>query len=98
MLVNPELSVNLAALHLRELYDVLGDWIMVAAAYNAGAGEARRWFMMREQRPTDELVEEISFDETRFYVKSVTATWWIYANVYSWTREAATIRSLIGPK
>ncbi len=96
MLVRPKLSVMLAAAHLRRLHDSLGGWIQAVAAYNAGEAEARRWFTEMALRSVPDIVEEITFDETRSYVKSVLATWWLYANSYSWDQDTATILTAVG--
>ncbi len=53
---------------------------LVPSAYNAGFGATDRWLRADRERPLDEFVEEISYDETRRYTRRVLQTY----GVYSW--------------
>ena len=58
--------------------DELGHPVLASAAYNAGPGRARRW---RDTKPLEGAIyaETIPFNETRDYVKKVTANAVFYA-------------------
>jgi soluble lytic murein transglycosylase len=68
----PALSARLGAFYLARLLDRFhGSEALAAAAYNAGAPPVARWLARAGDRPLDEFVERIPFDETRLYVKRV---------------------------
>ena len=78
---DPAASVPYGALYIdrqRSRYD--GAEALFLAAYNAGPGNADRWAGMHGWNPADpELyIEQITFRETRIYVKKVLASSWIY--------------------
>jgi len=74
---DPQYNILLGNHHLDEL---MGEWggnaVLVAAAYNAGSGNVRRWVRANgdpRMPGTDVLrwIEEIPFSETRNYVQRV---------------------------
>jgi len=80
-LYRPPTNIALGAAHLGELqrrFD--GDWTLVAAAYNAGIGNAERWRDERAGLARDIWVETLSFHETRDYIPRVLA----FATIYEW--------------
>ena len=81
-LYDPGLNVKMGALYVSQLlhrFDGRAD--LVAAGYNAGPYNARRW---HRAHPEDEDVfrERISYSETRKYVKLVLKNYHIYAALY----------------
>ena len=76
-----DVNLELGVAHLAELqqrYD--GDWLYVAAAYNAGANAVERWLSERPDNPPDVWLETLPFFETRDYVPRVLA----FATIYEW--------------
>jgi soluble lytic murein transglycosylase len=90
-LTDPETNIRLGTTYLaRRLRDFDGDVALALAAYNAGAGAARRFAQFRlparnAQAGGDDLdvfVERIPFSETRAYVKRVLESYGIYRWLY----------------
>lgn len=76
-----DINLELGVAHLSELqqrYD--GDWLYVAAAYNAGINAVERWLAERPDSPPDVWLETLPFFETRDYVPRVLA----FATIYEW--------------
>ena len=71
-------NISLGTGYLKMVLDELGHTVLASAAYNAGPGRARRW---RDTRPLEGAIyaETIPFNETRDYVKKVTANAVFYA-------------------
>ncbi|NBB93739.1 MAG: transglycosylase SLT domain-containing protein [Gammaproteobacteria bacterium] len=83
-LTDPAVNVPLGIAHLAELYrDFGGNWIRVAAAYNAGANAVRRWLDERPDTAPDVWIETMPYYETRDYVPRVLA----FATIYEWQLE-----------
>ena len=74
---DPQYNVLLGSQYLSELMDEWGgNAVLVAAAYNAGSGNVRRWIATNgdPRLPGADVVrwiEEIPFSETRNYVQRV---------------------------
>ena len=82
-LTTPELNIKLGARHIKDLmlsYD--NNLTLVIAAYNAGAGNVKRWQKGLGGLPKDEFVESIPFKETREYVKKVMTAMELYQRLY----------------
>ncbi|MCX8072153.1 MAG: transglycosylase SLT domain-containing protein [Candidatus Binatia bacterium] len=82
-LFDPAQNIALGARYLRELLDRFADDPLLAmAAYNGGEEAARRWAARTRGQPPDEFVEEITYRETRDYVKRVWTHYLRYQAVY----------------
>ncbi len=77
-------NLKIGAWYLDTLHTRYGQNPMLAlAGYNAGEGNADRWLAaQRANAPTDEIVESITFRETRHYVKRVLSTYQTYRLLY----------------
>ncbi|MGY6631280.1 MAG: transglycosylase SLT domain-containing protein [Wenzhouxiangella sp.] len=80
-LMRPDINIPLGVAHLAELERrYAGDWIHVAAAYNAGANAVARWLDSRPKHDRDIWLETLPFFETRDYVPRVLA----FATLYEY--------------
>jgi len=59
-----------------------GDVVMMLSAYNAGLGNARRWFRNSNQTAVVTAVDGIDYGETRTYVKKIVEFARIYHTLY----------------
>lgn len=83
LLFNPYMNIRLGTRYLRDLLvEYKNDPMYVLANYNAGPGPARRWQKNHAGHPWDLRTEEISFWETRDYVKKVMGNYWTYQAVW----------------
>lgn len=79
----PEISVLHGAWHLEDLMKRLGGRLpLVIGAYNAGPEAVERWMKERPVDPIDVFMEEISYTETRRYVRKVLTNLWTYRRLY----------------
>lgn len=84
-LLRPAVNVPLGAAYLRQRVDLFdGQIVLALAAYNAGAGAARRW-LPEAPLDVDLWVENIPFAETRGYVQRV--MW--HSVVFKWLADRA---------
>jgi len=82
-LTQPDLNIRLGAKHLKDLLEIYdGNVPLAVAAYNAGAGNVKRWRKGYAGLPQDEFIESIPFRETREYVKRVVSTMELYRRLY----------------
>jgi len=77
----PERSITFGSLYLDRQFNSFGGVLpAVLAAYNAGPGNASRWMEQFPCEPDDPelFIEQITFSETRGYVKQVMTNAMIY--------------------
>lgn len=80
-LLEPDTNVKLGAAYLKQMLDRFhGNLIMAAAAYNAGPNRVDGWVRDNAGQSADVWIENITFGETRDYVKSVLA----FRAVFDW--------------
>ncbi len=73
-LYKPAVNARLGAAYLSQMLERFdGNVILAAAAYNAGPERAARWLEDNPGQPAAVWIENITFGETRDYVKSVLA-------------------------
>lgn len=79
----PDLNLHLGASHLAALLRRFRGRVEVAlAAYNAGAAPVVRWLTRPGADDADQFIEQIPFQETRGYVRSVLRNRELYRALY----------------
>jgi soluble lytic murein transglycosylase-like protein len=89
-LFDPTLNIHLGIAYLAELsrrFD--GEAVFVLAGYNAGETAADGWRARYGKLEIDELVERITYRETREYVKKVLANVRTYSRLYGSSRSGS---------
>ena len=82
-LTDPELNIQLGTTYLRGLLDrYQGSIILALGAYNAGEKAADKWQARSGDLEPDEFIENISYRETRKYVKLVLRNYRTYTRMY----------------
>lgn len=72
-------NIQLGTAYLRDLKkDYDGNYHWVLANYNAGPEPTRRWLAEHGNKPLEMAVEDISYWETRDYVKKVMGNYYTY--------------------
>lgn len=99
-LVDPDLNLKLGSAYLAQMLERFGgNLIMAAAAYNAGPSRVEGWRKANAGQPAAVWIENITYGETRDYVKSVLA----FRAVYDWQlrgeprRLAQVMPIMLGP-
>lgn len=78
-LTDPLVNLRLGVAYLRDISRAWGNRpALVLANYNAGPLPCQDWKGAFDRLPLDEAVEEITYWETRGYVKKVMGNWWTY--------------------
>ena len=70
-LFNPVLNIQLGTAYVKELMDGFNRFEYVAAAYNGGPTNVRKWLRELPTTEIEEWVESIPLSETRLYVQGV---------------------------
>ncbi|HCA40166.1 MAG TPA: transglycosylase, partial [Aminobacterium sp.] len=79
---DPATNILLGASHLARLQKRFRRLEWAVAAYNAGSGSVGKWIKEGEDRPFDEWMEDIPYNETRNYVRKVMGNLFIYRVLY----------------
>ena len=82
LLYQPDVSIQLGAVHLRELFSQYQQRGHILAAYNAGASRVERWSKRIGVDDPEVFAERISFVETRDYVRIIQRNEEIYKALY----------------
>ncbi len=82
-LFNPYLAIQLGTRYIGDLMKKWDSEYLVLTNYNAGPTPTKRWKEQNGDLELDMFVEEISYWETRDYVKKVMANYWTYQQVWN---------------
>lgn len=82
LLYQPDVSIQLGAVHLGELFSRYDQRAHILAAYNAGTSRVERWFKRIGVEDPEVFAERISFVETRDYVRIIQRNEDIYRALY----------------
>lgn len=82
LLYQPDVSIQLGAFHLRELLGRYDKRAHILAAYNAGSPRVERWSKRIGVDDPEVFAEQISFVETRDYVRIIQRNVEIYRALY----------------
>ena len=83
VLDDPAPNIEMGSAFLAAMLKEFSDPRLATAAYNAGPGRVREWWRSRRTDDIEAWVEQIPFDETRFYVKRVMVSWAEYRRLYA---------------
>lgn len=78
-LYQPEINILLGTSLIQKYWQDFGTIAVALAAYNAGEHAAKNWLKKNDGAPIDTFIEEVSYKETRNYVKHVLGSMWIYS-------------------
>ncbi len=81
-LFDPELNIRLGAYYLASLLErYRGNLIYALAAYNAGPRRVDRWIRTFPTQDGDLFMENLAFEQTRGYVRTILKYYWTYLTI-----------------
>ena len=89
VLFNPEINLKYGSFYYKLMLGQFhNNFVLAAAAYNAGPHRVKRWLPQDETVPADVWIELIPFTETRKYVKAILT----YALIYQQQLNRDTLK------
>lgn len=83
-LVQPAVNIEMGSFYLRQQLNRFQNKPFLAlAAYNGGPHSVDRWLRQFGHLEPDAFIEQITYNETRRYVKQVLAHYWVYQSLYA---------------
>lgn len=90
-LTDADVNISLGTAYLRDLRkDYRGDNYWMLANYNAGPEPTRRWMAQAGTRQLEGAIEDISYWETRDYVKKVMGNYFTYRILWNNRKRASS--------
>jgi soluble lytic murein transglycosylase len=85
LLWQPDVSISIGTVHLRDLVARYTDQTRILAAYNAGISRVDRWDNKLGVEDPEVFAERIPFVETRDYVRIIQRNRDLYRVLYDWS-------------
>ena len=83
MLTDPDINIQMGTYYLRQQMDNFdGNLVYCLGAYNGGPGAMSGWVSKWGSLETDEFIENITYLETRDYIKKVMGNYYFYQMLY----------------
>ncbi len=83
MLTDPGINIRMGAYYLRQQLDNFDqNMVYCLGAYNGGPGAMSGWVSKRDGMDIDEFIENITFLETKEYIKRVMGNYYFYSMLY----------------
>lgn len=83
LLTVPDANLRLGATHLEGLLRRYDDRVLPSlAAYNAGGVPVRRWMASWDGEDAVQFIENVTYNETRGYLRTVLRNWALYRSLY----------------
>ena len=79
----PEVNINLGTRYMQDITNEFGNHVeFIAAGYNGGESNVRRWIASSKQNEVMDFVSSIDFKETKNYVMIVKSNYELYKRIY----------------
>jgi soluble lytic murein transglycosylase len=95
---DPLVNITLGAHYLAQLRSRFGEPLLAVAGYNAGPHRVQRWIERRPPVDLEEFIDQIPFEETRAFVKRVSASWHHYRRLYGSTASEPRRGAMASPR
>ena len=83
MLYQPRINIKMGSWYLKSLIaDFGGNVYYSLGGYNGGPHNIKRWLNEKKEMELDEFLEDIPYNETRYYVKKVMRSYLRYRYIY----------------
>ena len=83
LLLDPETNIKMGTFYLRQQLDNFNqNHYYCLGAYNGGPGKMSEWISKRGSMDIDEFIENISYEQTREYIKIVMGNYYLYQMLY----------------
>ena len=83
ILLDPDTNIKMGTFYLRQQLDNFDqNQFYCLGAYNGGPGKMSEWISERGSMDIDEFIENISYEQTREYIKIVMGNYYLYQMLY----------------